>query len=322
MGNCIRTCESLLNKGSFMNRDTTVGDLLLMGMLFAASYPAVVKGQSTSRPPLVSISWPLTNCSSSYIFGPGTSFKIKADASDPDGSISYVQFFANSELIGVVSNAPFTVVWGKDAAHGAWTLTAVAVDDSGAQAQADPVQVVSLGGFPTPPVFSITSPHDGIVFAAPASFEFSVELLASYLADTGSVEFFLGTNSLGTVTQTGPLTASTPLYTLNVTDVPEGDYVLNVKKDGLSVRYASCKSIIIRVGKLGLQSPRLSLDRRFEFDVVTSFPTNQNIIVASSNLLNWVPISTNVPSSNTFTFTEPSPATNAPRFYRAVVPAQ
>jgi hypothetical protein len=63
-------------------------------------------------------------------------------------------------------------------------------------------------------------------------------------------------------------------------------------------------------------------DNRFEFNVVTSFPTNQHVIEASANLLNWTPISTNVPLTNTFPFTDPSPATNSPRFYRAVVPSQ
>jgi hypothetical protein len=56
--------------------------------------------------------------------------------------------------------------------------------------------------------------------------------------------------------------------------------------------------------------------------VVTSFPTNQHVIEASSNLLNWTAVSTNVPFTNTFTFTDRSPATNSSGFYRAVVPSQ
>src|SRR6185436_10741151 len=132
-------------------------------------------------------------------------------------------------------------------------------------------------------------------------------------------------NSVGTVTQSGPFTVSTPPYSLTVTNLPEGDYQLSLRKGGFSAdSYApgSCDPVFIHVTKLGIRPPRLKPDSRFEFDVVTSFTTNQNIIEVSSNLLNWTPISTNVPMSNSFTFAEPSPATNAPRFYRAVVPSQ
>ena len=64
----------------------------------------------------------------------------------------------------------------------------------------------------------------------------------------------------------------------------------------------------------------ITQEGRVQFEAVTSFPGRQTMIQASRNLLDWVPVSTNQPSSNTFTFTDPSPATNAQRFYRALVP--
>ena len=78
----------------------------------------------------------------------------------------------------------------------------------------------------------------------------------------------------------------------------------------------------IRVVDLGLQSPRLTSTGRLQFDIVTSYPGRQTIIQASENLLDWIPISTNQPTSNTFTFTESSPATNAHRFYRVFLPSE
>ena len=95
--------------------------------------------------------------------------------------------------------------------------------------------------------------------------------------------------------------------------------------DDLGNRYANLlpnKSINIRVANLGVQSPRLALEGRFQFDIVTSYPGRQTVIQASENLLDWVPISTNQPSSNTFTFTDSSPATNSHRFYRVRVPPE
>jgi hypothetical protein len=53
---------------------------------------------------------------------------------------------------------------------------------------------------------------------------------------------------------------------------------------------------------------------------VTSFPGQPNVIQTSPNLLDWTPIGTNTPSSNTFTFTDSSAATNSQRFYRVLVP--
>jgi hypothetical protein len=297
-----------------------------VAVLLAVANARQVNGQS-NLPPQVSILWPTMSCPAFYnsLLNPGTVIKIKASAMDPDGLITQVQFFANTNLIGVVSNAPFSAIWKVPGPTGSQLiLKAVAVDNLGATAESPPIQV-SVIDFPMPPVFEITAPPNGSALAAPGMFIFNAELLASPLRDTGSVEFFVGANSVGIVMQTGPFTNTTPVYSLTVTNIPEGDYGLRVRKDNFSTGYfasGSCQPPVIRVTKLGMQLPRLTPDSKFEFDVVTSFPSNQTIIQASSNLINWVPISTNVPLSNTFTFTEPSPATNSPRFYRAVVPSQ
>ena len=285
----------------------------------------LVQAQTSNLPPEVSIVWPAytDDCQSGWLFGPGTAIKIKANASDSDGSISNVQFFVryfgDFSLIGVVSNPPFSLVWTGMPGMPA-SLKAVAVDNVGATTESELIQLVLRSDHLTYPVFAVTSPADGIVLAAPASFDFKAELLASSYANTKSVEFFLGTNSVGVMPPSGPFNATTPLYFLTVTNVPEGDYLLRVKQGDVFVNAASCQPTIIHVAKLGMQYPRLTPNGRFAFDVVTSFPTNQNIIEASSNLLNWTAISTNVPMTNCFTFTEPSPATNAPRYFRAVMP--
>jgi hypothetical protein len=273
----------------------------------------------------VSIVYPTTNCLNPYHFNPGTVVKIKASAADPDGSIAHVQFFANSNLVGVVTNPPFSVIWKVPGPLFSWvTLKAVALDNLGATAESSPIQV-RVVQFPEPPVFEITSPPHGNAFASPGAFIFDAELLASPNGDTGSLQFFVGNNSVGIVTQTGPFTNTTPLYSVIVTNMPEGDYSLWLRKDNFATAYFAtgyCEPPTIRVTKLGMQFPRLTPDSKFEFDVTTSFPTNQNVVEASSNLFNWTPISTNVPMTNSFTFSEPSPATSSPRFYRAVVPSQ
>jgi len=80
------------------------------------------------------------------------------------------------------------------------------------------------------------------------------------------------------------------------------------------------KTNTVRVGNLSLKLPIVTQEGRVPFEAVTSFPGKQSILQASPNLSDWVPISTNLPSNNTFTFTDPNPATNSQRFYRALVP--
>ncbi len=93
---------------------------MLMRLAFTLSVllmligPSPAQVQTSNLPPEVSILWPRTNCSGySYnrLVNPGTLLKIKASATDADGSIAQMQFFADSNLIGVVSNAPFSVIW-------------------------------------------------------------------------------------------------------------------------------------------------------------------------------------------------------------------
>src|SRR2546425_864429 len=88
-------------------------------------------------------------------------------------------------------------------------LLTVAVDDLGAQTESAIVTVNYYTGAPPQPVLEIISPPDGAVFQAPAAFVFSAELLAS-TGDTGPVEFFVGTNSVGIVDQGGWFSATTP----------------------------------------------------------------------------------------------------------------
>ena len=56
---------------------------------------------------------------------------VSADASDGDGSVSRVDFYAGATLIGSDSTAPYSVTWSNVGA-GSYALTAVAVDNGGA----------------------------------------------------------------------------------------------------------------------------------------------------------------------------------------------
>ncbi len=275
----------------------------------------------TNGQPVVTILWPQRGVS----FSGGILAKIKASATNFDDSLAQVQFLAGTNLIGMVSNAPFNLLWQvlQPCKSCTFNLMVRAVDNLGAVKEAGPVPVYYYTGGPPEPIVEIVSARDGSIFAAPASFVYSAEVLASS-GDAGPVEFFVGTNSVGLAHQNTPLAATTPPSSITVSNLQEGEYGLTVRYRGGNGDYCRCILITntIRVVKLALHLPSLTPDGRIQFEVVTSFSGIQTIVQASSNFGDWIPVSTNTPSSNSFTFTEATPATNAQRFYRVLVPSE
>lgn len=83
-------------------------------------------GTGSNQPPSVSI----TNPADGSGFAEGTSVTITADATDSDGTIGQVEFFANGIPIGIDASQPYSADW--IVAVGTSTLTAVATDNAGA----------------------------------------------------------------------------------------------------------------------------------------------------------------------------------------------
>jgi regulation of enolase protein 1 (concanavalin A-like superfamily) len=67
----------------------------------------------------------------------GESLNLTASASDSDGTVAGVEFFANGTLIGADTTAPYTATWVPTAA-GTYSITAVARDDDGDRATSTP----------------------------------------------------------------------------------------------------------------------------------------------------------------------------------------
>lgn len=68
----------------------------------------------------------------------GTDFEV--DASDTDGNIIRVEFYADGVLVNTDTHAPYSF-WWRPTTRGYVTLTAIAYDDGGAQTTSDPVTV-------------------------------------------------------------------------------------------------------------------------------------------------------------------------------------
>jgi regulation of enolase protein 1 (concanavalin A-like superfamily) len=105
----------------------------------------ITVNSTTNQLPTVSITSPSSNSS----FTAPASIAIAASASDPDGSVTRVDFYAGSQLIGTDTTSPYTATWSNVAA-GTYTLTAIARDDKGASRTSASVTVTVGSAAPTP----------------------------------------------------------------------------------------------------------------------------------------------------------------------------
>ena len=120
---------------------------------------------------------------------------VNASATDSDGSISKVDFYAGTALIGTATTAPYSVQWNSVTA-GSYSLKAVATDDRGATtvSSANSI-VVNLPN--SPPTVSLTAPISGLTFPAGGSISLSADASDSDGTIT-KVDFFAGAVLIGT----------------------------------------------------------------------------------------------------------------------------
>jgi hypothetical protein len=65
---------------------------------------------------------------------------LEAAASDSDGGIARVSFYANGRLLGATTNAPYSLVW-RSVAPGVYSLRAHATDRYGLKTESEPVLI-------------------------------------------------------------------------------------------------------------------------------------------------------------------------------------
>ena len=100
-----------------------------------------------NAPPTVNITSPANNQN----FTAPANITISADASDVDGTVSKVDFFANGTLIGTDTTAPYSMTWNNVGA-GEYTFLAVATDNQGATGTSTQITITvsqslfSIGG--------------------------------------------------------------------------------------------------------------------------------------------------------------------------------
>jgi hypothetical protein len=203
---------------------------------------------ATSAPVSISVTNPPPPKPVVYIYSPTNNSKYLAPASltlyahafETGGTVATVTFVANSNILGVVSNASqavytnistaplFALPWTNVVA-GAYAVTAIATDLGGVSTTSAVVNITVTN--PPPPIplsISIYSPTNGQNFTAPASVSFRVLVADSNFVKT--VQYYSGTTNIGTVSNTSTvlltnITQSNP-FGFTWSNVPAGAYTL------------------------------------------------------------------------------------------------
>jgi regulation of enolase protein 1 (concanavalin A-like superfamily) len=115
---------------------------------------------SSNKPPSITLTAPATNS----IFTAPINITLAASASDSDGTVSRVTFFANGNQVGSDTSSPYGATWSSVPA-GTHNLTAVATDNGGATTTSGTatITVKSATGTATRVVFNPSPDHSTAV---------------------------------------------------------------------------------------------------------------------------------------------------------------
>jgi hypothetical protein len=174
------------------------------------SLPVNITVANVPLPPVVALTAPVAGASYTVPASIGLAANVAANGH----TITSVQYYNGSTLVGEVASAPYNFTWNNVGA-GSYGLSARAIYDSGSAVDSLPVNVTVANALPT---VALTTPVSGASYAAPASIGLTASVSANGHSVT-SVQYYNGSTLLGEV-------ASMP-YNFTWNDVGEGSYTLS-----------------------------------------------------------------------------------------------
>lgn len=236
----------------------------------SASYntTSITLAGTTNQLPVVALTAPSNNAT----YTAPASISLTAAASDADGSISKVEFYNGSTLLGTDTSNPYAYTWSS-VATGTYSLTAKAYDNQSGTATTSVVTVTVTSTPNQSPVVALTSPVSGATYTSPATV--SIAATATDADGTiGKVEFYNGSTLLGTDT-------SSP-YAYSWTSVAAGSYNITAKAyDNLNAVITSAV-VAITVDAGANQSPVVTLTAPTN-GAVYNAPATVSITAAASD---------------------------------------
>ena len=219
--------------------------------------------EPANQPASVSLT---TNAAS---FSAPASIGMTALASDPEGSISHVEFYAGTSLLGSVATAPYAFVW-SDVPAGNYALKAVVVDGQGARSWSAPVTVaVQPSSGNQPPLVSLST---GGLLSLPLGGTLTLMATASDPeGQLSRVEFFAGATRLSTAT-------SAP-YSFDWSGTAQGVYAFTAVAYDSAGASAASSAIAVTVGASAPASPPRLVVFQASTDHATTLVTNYLLMI-------------------------------------------
>ncbi|MES2439376.1 MAG: GH92 family glycosyl hydrolase [Verrucomicrobiota bacterium] len=175
---------------SFNRAVLRAGEALDADSIAVSGFSVVANGPSFVSPPSVA----MTSPSQGAGYDAQATVPLTATASDSDGAITRVEFFAGLTKLGEDSTAPYEFDW-SGMLSGSYQLTARATDDDGATATSAPVGVTITNLDNSPPTVELTAPAGGQTYVTDP-----ITITADAADADGvvsKVEFFDGATKLG-----------------------------------------------------------------------------------------------------------------------------
>ena len=122
-------------------------------------------GSPTNSPPSATLTAPANNST----YTAPASIDLTATASDTDGTVTSVAFYADGNLIGTDATSPYAVNWPNVPA-GSYVLTAVATDDDGSTGPSTAVNVTVNPAPPPPGRINVALAANGGVAAVSSAY--------------------------------------------------------------------------------------------------------------------------------------------------------
>lgn len=206
---------------------------------YGVSYSSVVSvttpGGGSNQAPSISITSPANGAT----FTAPANITITANASDSDGTVSQVDFYVGTTLLGTDTTSPYSFAWNNVPA-GSYSLTAVATDNLGATTTSASISItVSMGGGGTPLLSALALNPTAVVGSVPST---GTITLSSAAPAGGKVISLASSNTAAAsvpATVTVPAGAQTATFTITTHPVASQVTVTFSAVDGSVTRTAA-----------------------------------------------------------------------------------
>ena len=227
------------------------------------------------------------------------SFALTATASSPSSTVTKLEFYQGSTLIGTVTSAPYSVTW-SNVPPGTYSLTVKATDALGVATTSPAVTVTVVAN--RPPQVALTSPSNGQGFNAPATITLTAAA-SDPDNNLATVAFYNGGTPLATLV--------TPPFSFTWSNVSPGSYKLTaVATDALGAQTTST-SVTVTV------APALAS----VYYIYSDHLNTPRLITDSSNNPVWRNLPTTEPFGNSPPETDPN-NTGTPFVFNLRMPGQ